>query len=325
MSLELALRTAWQQSYAPEQPPSRCSAKPNFGARTGYARGLRSYTRRDEDAGPAAARVAAWAVLAVVGVVGCGLAVQRADAAVFWRGDFETGNFRQWQSVQARRGDISIVTSPVRQGSYAARFVVHPGDVSVRHGGERSELRASVAASGGNAGTDQWYGWSTLFPSSFNPTPGTNWNYFLQWHDSRNNGCGPNIVYEVDESKTPARIGLRVRGGSISFSTCTATDDRAWFPVRLTINRWYDFVLHVHWSSDASSGFVEGWIDGEHVIPKTYIATLYPDDGIYLKQGFYRKPSRLVSTLYQDAMRRGDSYASVNPTGRKGRLRPRRK
>ena len=42
------------------------------------------------------------------------------------------------------------------------------------------------------------------------------------------------------------------------------------------------------------------------------MATLYPGDGVYVKQGFYRRPSGSVSTVYQDGMRRGDSYASVS-------------
>ena len=258
--------------------------------------------------------VAVWVVAVLSGVVGCGATGRAGHASIFWSGDFETRDLSQWHGIQAMPGDIRVVTSPVREGSYAAEFVVHPGDMPLVAGGERSELRASQAESGGYAGTDQWYGWSTLFPSDFNPTPGTTWNYFLQWHDSLNNGCGPNIVYQVDESKTPAKIRLRVRGGSVSLSTCVAQYDRSWYLMSLTLDHWYDFVLHVHWSADPSVGYVEGWIDGNLIIPKTYTATLYPSDGIYLKQGFYRKPSLLVSTLYQDGMRRGDSYSSVSPT-----------
>jgi polysaccharide lyase-like protein len=231
----------------------------------------------------------------------------------FWSGDFETGDLAQWWRVQAVPGDVRVVKSPVRQGSYAARFVVHPDDVPVGDEGERSELRASQDDSGGYSGLEEWYGWSTLFPRNFNPTPGTSWNFFLQWHDSLNNGCGPNIAYQVDEAKRPARIRLRVRGGRISLSSCDARYDRSWYPVALTTGRWYDFVVHVRWSSDPRVGFVQAWINGKLVVRKTKIATLYPGDGIYVKQGFYRKPSDRVSTVYQDGMRRGNSYRLVSP------------
>ncbi len=200
----------------------------------------------------------------------------------------------------------------VRQGSFAAKFVVHPGDEPIEGNGERSELRASQAESGGYPGRNEWYGWSTLFPKGLNPTPGTSWNFFAQWHDSLNNGCGPNIVYAVDAAKSPAKIRLRVRGGPVSLSTCAARYDRSWYPVTLSTGHWYDFVLQVRWSADPRVGFVQAWIDGRLVVPKTKVATLYPRDGVYVKQGFYRKPSGSVSTLYQDGMRRGNSYARVS-------------
>lgn len=250
-------------------------------------------------------------VFVLLAAIGCGAAAKVVQATVSWTGNYETGDLSQWSRVQAVPGDISIVTSPVREGSYAAKFVVNAGDVPLATGGERSEVEASQSQTGGYDGSEEWYGWSTMFPTDFNPTPATTWNYFLQLHDSANNGCGPNVVYQVDESKAPAVLRLRVRGGSVSLSTCTAQNDKSWYPVTLSLNHWYDFVLHIKWSANPSVGFVEGWIDGSLVIPKTYLATLYSGDGVYLKEGFYRAPSPLVSTVYQDAMRVGSSYAAV--------------
>ena len=259
-----------------------------------------------------------WRVQSLLGgvalalVVGAYVQYANADrghtrhAKIFWSGDFETGDLSQWWSVQAVPGDVRIVTSPVRQGSYAAKFVVRPGDVPVGGNGERSELRASQADSGGYSGRDEWYRWSTLFPRNLDPTPDTSWNFFVQWHDSQNNGCGPNVAYQIDAAKSPAKIKLRVRGGPISLSTCAARYDRSWRPVTLTLGHWYDLVLHVRWSAAPRVGFVQAWIDGKLVVRKTKIATLYPGDGVYVKQGFYRKPSGRVSTLYQDGMRRFD-------------------
>lgn len=208
--------------------------------------------------------------------------------------------------------------APVRQGGYAAQFTVKPGDAPLGDGSERSEVEATQAQTGGFERSEQWYGWSTLFPSNLNPTPRTPWNYFVQFHDSQNDGCGPNVVLGVDTGKNPPRIKLRVRGGAVSLSTCAAQYDRSWEPAALAADRWLDFVLHVRWSSDPRVGFVEAWIGGTLVVPRTYTATLYTGDGVYLKEGFYRKPSQLTSTVYQDAMRRGDSYADVVPRSASG-------
>ena len=71
------------------------------------------------------------------------LSVSNSHAAILWSGDYETGNFLQWHLVDdpntpnfsqmpsygrpAPYGDgslLSIVTNPVRQGTYAAKFTV---------------------------------------------------------------------------------------------------------------------------------------------------------------------------------------------------------
>ena len=43
-------------------------------------------------------------------------------------------------------------------------------------------------------------------------------------------------------------------------------------------DRWHDFVLHVKWSSDPSVGFVEIWYDGQHVLNRTSVQTMYRDN-----------------------------------------------
>jgi hypothetical protein len=68
----------------------------------------------------------------------------QANSAIIWSGDFETGNFMQWHNLSISNpqpnysqmptygrpvpdGDgslLSIVTNPVRQGTYAAKFTV---------------------------------------------------------------------------------------------------------------------------------------------------------------------------------------------------------
>src|SRR5262245_50565999 len=81
------------------------------------------------------------AALAALGSAIAGALAISAPAAVIWRGDYETGDFSQWGPfhVQAVPGGATIVTSPVRQGSYAARFVVRPGDRPI-DSAERAEV-----------------------------------------------------------------------------------------------------------------------------------------------------------------------------------------
>ena len=124
--------------------------------------------------------------LLVIILLTIGSTAQSGHAAGdLFRGDYETGNFSQWSAIQALPGDVTIASSPVRQGSYSARFQVNPGDnpLNCCAGSERSEVYAST---GEAAGTESWWAWSTYFPSDFTYVPNTSWNIFTQWH---NCGC----------------------------------------------------------------------------------------------------------------------------------------
>jgi hypothetical protein len=228
-----------------------------------------------------------------------------AQSAVLWSGDYETGNFSQWGegTVQAVPGDATVTPGFARQGRYAARFVVRPGDNPIRSSGERAEVYRST---GETAGTESWWGWSTYFPAAFNPNPDSFWNIFTQWHTTANNGQS-NLNFEVNTQTSPWTIQLRTFGGDID------TNQHRFALAALERDRWYDFIVHVRWAPD-DSGFVEVWLNGANVLPRTSIPTIYRGLGVYLKQGFYRGASGLTTTLYHDGMRRGDSYDAVTST-----------
>jgi hypothetical protein len=185
----------------------------------------------------------------------------------------------------------------VRQGHYAARFIVGPGDDPIGASGERSEV---VYSSGEGEGVESWWAWSTYFPTGFHPNNGS-WNVFTQWHQA-GTSCPQPVSFEVNHYTTPSRLKLRVWGGRLS--GCTPSSRREWNFATLRRNRWYNFVFHVKWSSSKSTGFVQLWVNGQLKIPKTHLATLYKGQGVYLKQGFYRGHSSLTTTIYHDALRR---------------------
>jgi hypothetical protein len=247
----------------------------------------------------AALYVAALALLFSLGL-GAALA-QPAHSAQLWAGDYETGDFHQWAYVEGPPSNATIVTDPLHQGRYAARFRVSPGDKLVGASGERSEVYIGTHES---EGTESWWAWSTYFGDDFNPNPGTSWNIFTQWHAS---GIGQsNAHFEVDTSQTPWKIQLRAFGGQPD------QNQRRYPLADFQPNHWFDFVLHVRWASD-NTGFFEVWVDGRPVLTKTFGPTLYAGQSVYLKQGFYRGESALTTVLYQDGMRRGDSLAAVAP------------
>jgi len=220
-----------------------------------------------------------------------------ASAQILKRLDFDTGSFTQWSSVQeAAPGRVAIVQSPVRQGQFASRFIVKPGDLPVP-GGERAEVFWSSKE---NAGETSWWRWSTYFPTAFHPNLG-GWNIFTQWHHTGPNCTSP-IHFQVRHFRHRSRLELQVWGGRLS-SSCEPQYKRLWTLGRLHRNRWYNFVVKFRWSARKAQGRVLVLVNGK-VKVRAHAATLYKGQGVYVKQGFYRGPSSRTTTIYHDGMQR---------------------
>lgn len=217
-----------------------------------------------------------------------------ARAEVLWRGDFETGDTSQWTKTQrVAPNRLAIVSSPVRQGQHAARFEVRQGDDPINASGDRSELVYAPLEAEGN---ERWYGWSTLWPSTY-PSANT-WQVFTQWHHTGLTGSPPLEMYVIGEA-----VHLRIDARTVLWTT------------PLVRGRWHDFVLHVKWSSDPDVGFVELWYDGARVLPKTFGRNMYPGQKNYLKQGLYRSDTIAVTgTLFHDGMTIGTSFDDLDVT-----------
>jgi len=255
--------------------------------------------------------VVAAALLALAGAFALEPLSARADGGhVLWTGDFDTGSLSQWQGVQrAAKDRIQVVDSPTDEGSHAARFEVRAGDVAAAGSGSgnRAEVLARRKQRRGSwpdgSGTERWYGWSTLFPEDYPIIDG--WQTFVQW---KNEGPGSSpLVMQVDEDRL--YLQHRTDGGSST----------KLYKTELERGEWQRFVVHVKWHPDSDEGFVELWHNGEQVLERTDVATMYRDgdgDAVpnYLKQGLYRTSGiEEDQTLYHDAMKVGTSYEEVAP------------
>jgi MYXO-CTERM domain-containing protein len=212
-------------------------------------------------------------------------------ANVLWRGDYETGDVAQWDRIDGLASRLTVQQSVVHQGNYALRVELHQGDVS--SSGTRNEVVEANPAHYESEGNDRWYAWSTLFPSDY-PSNNT-WQVFTQWHHT---GCcgSPPVEFDV----LGERIQLAHDGGTVLWST------------PLVRGVWHDFVVHVFWSS--SGGFVELYYDGQKVLGKTSVQTLYPGEQAYMKQGLYWNANiSSVGVLYHDGMTSGTTLADVAP------------
>jgi Polysaccharide lyase len=225
-------------------------------------------------------------------------------------GDWETGDRHQWDRIQYRTGgaiadQFSIVKDPVRQGSFAAKFVVRPGDV-FNSGGERCEV---VRYSFEGEGSDYWYSWSTLFPPDW--TAPSFFGIFLQFHGGF--PFSPPIAF--DARNNTAQVNLNT--GVVDPSTGHGTN---WvsYPLLSTLakGQWNDFVIHIHWS--LTDGSLTVWhrtadrSSYKKLLDLNDVPTLQSDKGevskIYVKQGLYRwRDAAKTDYLYQDGFRRASS------------------
>lgn len=213
-------------------------------------------------------------------------------------GDFETGDFSQWGQCQAKNlnkrcrtigagnDQMRIVPAPdARQGQYAARFNIRPGDVPPFGGGERSEVQSNAAGALVHEGDERWYEWSMKFPEDFENPRGV-WFIVLQWHSSSGS---PPLAINVE------------RNGDIMIGGDGLKGEPRRSLGKVRRGEWVDYVLHVKFSQDRDTGFIEGWENGVQTVPR-YNRAAMKDDENYLKQGVYRDNGP-ATWVMQDGLR----------------------
>lgn len=216
-------------------------------------------------------------------------------AVEIFRGDYSTGDFTQWDTVQKAgyNGSAAAFTpdaglSIVNDGDgheTAARFTVADGDIPPFGGGERCEVRAGEAADV-TEGAERWYRFDLKFASDYPATTG-DWHIVMQWHA----GIGsPPLCLEVNPDDT-----LRIQSNAAGQLWSLPIGD-------IARGVWVDYVLHVKFSNDPEVGFVEVWRAGTKVIDKTFKPTM-SSAGNYLKMGIYRDPAETTTAVvHQDGL-----------------------
>jgi hypothetical protein len=236
-------------------------------------------------------------------------------------GDFENGTLEQWNTWDlpkdangrpaADRLTVVPPPGPAPPGStQALRVLLRDGDVGFGQKGtgspQGSGWRAEVVKSDPPEieGIEAEYTWSTWFDRNYPGTPRV-WQVFTQWHqcgECENSGGSPPIEFVID-------------GGSIQFhvrrtDNSLAVDRRVAALVR---ESWNHFRMRVKWSTSEQDGYVEVSHNGQVVIPRQAVATMYPAQNpttapasVYLKMGLYRQPVADMTDwiVFHDEMKR---------------------
>ncbi len=204
-----------------------------------------------------------------------------------------------WSGCQRQSANrITGAASPAREGSHAGKFEVHSGDLV--NNGARAEVVHCLPGSGcvgESEGTERWYAWSTYWPADFNSA--STWQLFTQWHHVGNNGSPP-IEFYVNGSTMYLRVTDNAGTGHVVHWTAP-----------LETERWRNFIFGVRFAND-NTGWIELWLDGEQVLPRTATRTMI-DAGNIFKQGLYRNANiGYTQVILHDHMRKGSTRDQVD-------------
>ena len=228
---------------------------------------------------------------------------------------YNTANADQWEMMWACASNrFSKITSPVRDGTYAGKFTVEPGDRAP--GGERAEMVMwkPYYWNGKDIGygNDFYYAWSTYLPSPGWQNANT-WQLFWQAHTANYKGS--------------PEVSLMLGSDDILFlGKNNGVKDDVNLGITLSKNVWHDFIVHVKWTKDAT-GVVEVWhkLSTESNFEKLHTKTGYKtaqtlnsvwgsgEESIRTQFGIYRSAinGAPTSTIYNDAFRIGTTFDSV--------------
>jgi hypothetical protein len=264
-------------------------------------------------------------VLALLALAGVAFAVShlRSSSAPVVTVDWQTGDNSAFSNLECAHPDtqFAVVTEPVRQGRYAARFSETGRDVWTNGTVRCLDGRYDPIAT---TGDDYYFGLSVYIPAA---------------------GIGDNLIWELHQPRTlyslpgcgvaPLAIlvhsdgfDLRIAAGDCTVGSGFASTAAIPFPnlKHYPRKRWIDFVLHVGFE-EADTGFVEAWSrtagtpwSERPQIARRAIATmpfcsthgiynveLYSEIGLYPGYAGYSG----TDTLYADGYRRGSSFADV--------------
>jgi hypothetical protein len=235
-------------------------------------------------------------------------------------GDYATGDFSQWPTVQVINYNdsgkdyvpsysASIVQDPARGN--VARFEVRSGDVPPFGGGERAEVQGDSSSTGGAEGQTRWYRFSTKFDPSFPMNHADlGWGVTNQWHQGSSVGSPP-VSWTVDKKDGYWSLTIEKQSAPGVFLQSFSI-----FDTPLSVGQWHDVMMEIHWSTSDEEGWIKLWHNGVRQTlangADTYFGrTLIPGaPTVYYKEGMYRQPTAATDVVFHTGFSSFDSEPS---------------
>jgi hypothetical protein len=197
-------------------------------------------------------------------------------------------------------------------------------------------------------GAESWYRDRVYFPTEFQASRNTDWNWLYELHNYPDGSADANLALSVvmDTSDLPGsqggttngeRLSTRILGGGSptnpidpykSSNVLSNPDAKAHWFVGPAIQRghWYDLVWHVKWDwrspANGGAGLAEYWIDGAKIGSYSgptlfYYSSQSGPGQAYLQSGYYRPNdttagySQPTAKVYHGATMIGPTAASI--------------
>lgn len=246
-------------------------------------------------------------------------------------GDYETGDLSQWNEVRRRATDrIRVVGSPARNGRYAARFEVRPGDLRTS-AGERAEVARHWAGQEGH-GQDYYYSFSMYLPTGWAQEQ-DGFRIPIQWHsvNSQLNGKSPPppLAFAfLPRRERPNGMGqgglyADMRGGNLTRPAVTTTKVPV-LPLPIRTGIWHDFVVYVYWhrgqgdlkvwhkTSDQRGFTLRAQINDRPNL--YYITSPYSSTSkVFVRQGLFRRThTTRTNVIHHDAYTQSETFAGAS-------------
>lgn len=239
-----------------------------------------------------------WAAIAcaIVGLSHAGAAI----AQVAWRGDFETGDTSQFDTLL--NGEyVTVQGDIVAHGSYAARVELHD-DAVWPNGLKRVELNHMPESARTAEGATTYFAWSFYLPEALPTEP------------------YQTIGYWESENSWQQVMAFDVTGTTITFSTRRPSNQVQWRGEGVaTPGEWHRIAMRVRWSTSAAGGGAGGsvdvWFDGEQVVTGGSAQTLADGNPHFAQIGLLRPAVSFsdVPVIVIDDVLEGDTLDDVRP------------
>lgn len=217
-----------------------------------------------------------------------------ANASILWQGNFETADQAQWHTAINPAG-LAVTSECVFDGKYAGK--VHlTGDESFNWKGNkmlnRSEFHHRGAAGMTHEGKDTFFAFSFYLPKKMT----------AHKHE---------LGYWESDKSWQQMLRFNITGSELSFQE-TAAKEVLWkLPEGAKPGQWHRVALHIHWSTDASLGSAEVWVNGQHM-GKNHFKNLPAKDALMFTQiGILRTQEETSEEIFIDGAIETDNLTEL--------------